>query len=641
LTVEEDALYPIHFSGRSHREDRDMSLMASGVSVDWQPLFVYALILTSIALFFSGRVRLDLTAAFVILALALSGVLTPAEAVAGFGNPLVMMIAGLFIIGEGLYRTGVASRVGQHIANLGRGSEWRLVLLMMPTVAILSAFMSSTGVVAIFIPVVLSMAREAGLSPRRLLLPLATASLIGGMLTLIGTPPNIAVSRALVDAGMEGFSFFDFTPIGLVILIVGVFYMLILGRRLLPDGSEQLNASAQRTLRDMARDYAIEEGLRRLQIRNKSPLCNMTVGEIGLRRNFGITVVAVERHGRLLSALKPVLIETRLREGDVLFVEANQDTFERHTDSLGLFDLGFPLGLQRRLQGQFGMAEALVVPGSPLIGKTVREGDFRKRQGLTVLSVRRADQPMSLDFDQTRLETGDMLLLAGPWEALERMDGPRRDLVLLELPQEIAERTWHGNQAPWAILVTISMLILMTFQLTSNLVAVMLAAFAMVATRCVSMEEAYRSMNWQSLVLIAGMLPLARALDVTGGSGMIVGSLAELFHDLGPRALLTALFLLTSLFSQFISNTATTVLIAPIALSIALDMGLSPIPFLMTVAIAASTAFATPVASPVNTLILGPGNYRFSDFLRVGVPLQILALIVTVLMVPMIFQVGG
>jgi di/tricarboxylate transporter len=609
--------------------------------VNWQIYFVYALILTAIALFFSGRVRLDLTAASVILALATSGVVSPTEAIAGFGDPLVMMIAGLFVIGEGLHRTGVAAWVGQRIAALGRGSEWHLILLLMPTVAVLSAFMSSTGVVAIFIPVVLSMAREAGLSPRRLLLPLAFASLIGGMLTLIGTPPNIAVSRALVDAGLEGFGFFDFAPVGGAILIVGVLYMLTLGRRLLPDGEEQPSGVSPRTLREMAQAYGVEKGLHRLQIRAGSPLCNRTVGEIGLRRNFGITVVAVERQGGLLTALKPVLTETRLHPGDVLFAVAPQAVIDRYAARLDLTDLGFPTGLRRRLQGQFGMAEALVVPDSPLVGRTVREGNFRKRQGLTVLSVRRADQPMALDFDQTRLEAGDMLLLAGPWEVLEQMDGPRRDLVLLELPREIAERTWHGNQAPWAVLVTLGMLILMTFQLTSNLVAVMLAAFAMVVTRCVNMEEAYRSMNWQTLVLIAGMLPLARALDVTGGSGLIVTSLADFFHDLGPRAVLAGLFLLTSLFSQFISNTATTVLIAPIALSLALDMGLAPAPFLMTVAIAASTAFATPVASPVNTLILGPGNYRFGDFLRIGVPLQMLALILTLVLVPLIFQMEG
>lgn len=605
--------------------------------MSWQPYFVFGLIFFAIALFFSGRVRLDLTAAFVILALALSGVITPSESIAGFGDPLVMMIAGLFVVGEGLHRTGVAARIGRRIAALGGGNEWHIILLLMPTVALLSAFMSSTGVVAIFIPVVLSMARSVGLSVRRLLIPLAFASLIGGMLTLIGTPPNLAVSRALVDAGLPGFSFFDFAPIGGAILVVGTVYMLTIGRRLLPGGTEPGSGSARRSLHDMAVDYGITEGLHRLRVLADSPLCDVTVSEIGLRQNYDITVMAVERHGTLLTALKPVLIETHLQRGDDLYVVAPRAVIDRYAAQLGLRDLGFPSGLRRRLQGQFGMAEVLVVPDSPLVGKTVREGNFRQRQGLTVLSIRRANQPMALEFDQTRMEAGDMLLLAGPWEALEQMDGPRRDLVLLELPQEIVERTWHGNQAPWAILVTFGMLLLMTFQLTSNLVAVMLGGFAMVLTRCVSMDEAYRSMNWQSLVLIAGMLPLARALEVSGGSGMIVGTLAEYFHDMGPRSVLAGLFILTSLFSQFISNTATTVLIAPIALSLALDMGLSPAPFMMTVAIAASTAFATPVASPVNTLILSPGNYRFSDFLKVGVPLQILALVVTLFMVPLLF----
>jgi di/tricarboxylate transporter len=442
-----------------------------------------------------------------------------------------------------------------------------------------------------------------------------------------------------VDAGMEGFGFFDFAPVGGAILIVGIVYMLTLGRRLLPGGVQTECGVIRRSLHDLAMEYGITEGLHRLRVKAGSPLCNMTVGGIGLRRNYGISVMAVERHGALLTALKPVLIETRLRQGDELYVVAPQPLIDREAKQLGLLDLGFPSGLRRRLQGQFGMAEALLVPDSPLVGKTVREGNFRKRQGLTVLSIRRADTTMALDFDQTRMEAGDMLLLAGPWEALEQLNGQRRDLVLLELPEEIEERTWHANQAPWAVLVTLGMLIIMTLQLTSNLVAVMLGAFAMVLARCVSMGEVYRSMNWQSLVLIAGMLPLARALEVTGGSGMIVTALAGFFHDMGPRAVLAGLFLLTSLFSQFISNTATTVLIAPIALKLALDMGLTPVPFLMTVAIAASTAFATPVASPVNTLILGPGNYRFSDFLKIGIPLQVLALIVTLIMVPLIFHI--
>ena len=605
--------------------------------LSWQILFVYGLVVGAIVLFFSGRVRLDLTAAMVIIALALSGILTPAEAVSGFGNPLVMLIAGLFVVSEGLNRTGVAAWIGMQIANLTSASETRLILLLMPVVAVLSAFMSSTGVVALFIPVVLSMAREAGIPAARLLMPVAIASLMGGMLTLIGTPPNLAASRALVDAGLPGFAFFDFTPIGAAILAAGMLYVLTLGRRLLPAGEPPDREARRPRLVDMARHYGIENHLHRLQVQDDSMLVGKTVGDVGLRRNFALTVVAVERHGILLSSLQPVLIGTRLHVGDNLIVSAEPAAVQRNLDTLGLIDRGFPHGLQRRFRESFGVAEALVVPDSPLVGRSVRESELRHRLRVNVLSVRRGSECLVLDFSQTRLQAGDRLLLAGAWNDLEPLAGPRHDLVLLEFPEELAGRTWHGNQAPYAVAITLAMLVLMVTQWTPNLVAVMLAAFAMVATRCVNMEEAYRAMNWQSLVLIAGMLPLAQALESTGGATLIVDALAGVFHALPAYAVLAGLFVLTSLFSQFISNTATTVLVAPIALGLALDLGYAPAPFLMTVAIAASTAFATPVASPVNTLILAPGQYRFSDFLRVGVPLQLIALLLTVLLVPMLF----
>lgn len=573
----------------------------------------------------------------VIVALAVSGVLTPAEAVSGFGNPLVLLIAGLFVISEGLSRTGVASWVGQRIVAVGGSDETRLILLLMPVVAVLSAIMSSTGVVALFVPVVLTLAREAGLDPARLLMPLAIAALIGGMLTLIGTPPNLIVDQVLVEADLAGFGFFDFTLIGGVILVAAIVYLLTVGRRLLPGGRSGTPQSGRRRLHELAEAFGIEDGLHRLQVSNNSPLIGHTVGEQGLRRHHGLTVIALQRQGRLLSNLLPVLKDTRLQARDILIVVASAADVANGADAIGLVDEGFPHGLQRRFRESFGVAEALVVPDSWLIGKTLQDANFRGRHHLNVLSIRRGDGPLTLDFRDTRIDSGDVLLVAGGWSDIERLAGPRSDLVLLELPVEAAERTHHANQAPWAVLITLAMLGLMVTQLTSNLVAVMLAAVAMVVTRCVAMEEAYRSMNWQSLVLIAGMLPLADALEKTGGAAQIVGTLTAAFQDLGPYAMLAGLFVLTSLFSQFISNTATTVLIAPIALSLALDLGYSPEPFLMTVAIAASTAFATPVASPVNVLVLAPGQYRFIDFVRVGVPLQMIALAVTVVLIPELF----
>lgn len=602
----------------------------------WQIGFVYALVTGAVVLFFSGRIRLDMTAALVIVALAVSGILTPAEAVAGFGNPLVLLIAGLFVVSEGLARTGVAAWVGQRIVAIGGHHERRLVLLLMPVVAILSAVMSSTGVVALFVPVVLTLAREAGLRPGRLLMPLAIAALIGGMLTLIGTPPNLVVNRALIDAGLVGFGLFDFSVIGGVILVCAIAYVLGPGRGLLPRGGDEPVSKRQR-LHEMAEAYGIRDGLHRLRVRADSALVGKTVGDVGLRRFHGLAVIAVERQGRLLGALLPVLKETRLRANDILVVAASSTQVAANAAPLGLSDQGFPHGLQRRFRESFGAAEALVVPRSWLIGKTLEQAGFRARHNLNVLAMRRGDLALAPDFRETRIESGDMLLVAGGWADIERLAGPRNDLVLLELPQEAADQSQYANQAPWAVLIALCMLALMVTQAMPNLVAVMFAALAMVLTGCVRMDEAYRAMNWQSLVLIAGMLPLADALMKTGGGAQIVGLLTHLFQDLGPHAILVGLFVLTSLFSQFISNTATTVLIAPIALNLAIDLGYAPAAFLMTVAIAASTAFATPVASPVNVLVLGPGQYRFMDFVRVGVPLQLIALLVTVVLVPLLF----
>ncbi|MCP5307158.1 MAG: SLC13 family permease, partial [Chromatiaceae bacterium] len=458
-----------------------------------------------------------------------------------------------------------------------------------------------------------------------------------GMLTLIGTPPNLVVHRALVDAGLPGFGFFDFTMIGGVILVATLVYLVTVGRRLLPERVGASVVHGRKRLHEMAREFGIEDHLHRVQVQADSPLVDATVGEAGLRRHHGMTVIAVERHGMLLTSLQPVLIESRLHAGDILVVSATADATARGVAALGLVDLGFPHGMQRRYRESFGVAEALVIPGSPLIGKTLYQSNLRERQRLNVLSIRRGEGPLALDFEHTELQLGDILLVTGAWSDLERLSGPRRDMVLLEMPEEVAERTWHGNQAPWAVVITLVMLVLMVTETTSTLVAVMLAAFAMVVTGCVDMEEAYRSMNWQSLVLIAGMLPLAGALESTGGAGLIVAGLTTLFRDLGPHAILVGLFLITTLLSQFISNTATTVLIAPIALNLAIDLHYLPAPFLMTAAIAASTAFATPVASPVNTLILAPGQYSFGDFVRIGVPLQLIVLVVTVMLVPLVF----
>lgn len=600
--------------------------------------FVFAVLAGTVALFASDKVRLDVVAIVVIVVLAISGVLTAGEAVAGFGDPVVLLIAGLFVVGEGLFRTGVAYAVGNWLMRVSGSSEPRLLLLMMLAVAGLSAFMSSTGAVAIFIPVVLGIAAKIGASPSRLLLPLAIASLIGGMLTLIGTPPNLVVSTALGRAGLAPFSFFDFTPIGLLVLAVGVGYVSLIAPRLLRGGgAAEAGQPEGRTMRELAEAYGVADRLHRLSIAADSPLAGKTIAEALLRTRYGVTVMAVERHGRFKPTVMPALMDTALLKGDVLYVIADAEQLADLVAEERLQELKREEKAEAKVIEEIGLAEVMLTPTSPLIGRTLKEARFRERYGLSVLGVQRKGVPLGPAKATTRLAFGDSILVGGGWKQIDLLHTRKKDFLVLTLPAEIREVAPARSRAPLALLIVLGMLALMTAGVVASVTAVLIAALAMVLSRCVSMEDAYRAINWQSVVLIAGMLPMATALEKTGGIALIVDGLVGGLGAFGPYALMAGLFVITSLFSQFISNTATTVLVAPIAIGAAAGMDVSAYPLLMTVAIAASTAFSTPVASPVNTLVLGPGHYRFNDFVRLGVPLQVLAMIVTLLAVPLLF----
>jgi di/tricarboxylate transporter len=601
-------------------------------------LFVFGLLLITIILFVSGLFRLDVVAIMVILALILSGLLSPATALAGFGDPVVLLIAGLFVVGEGLFRTGVAYAIGDWLMSVAGTNESRLLILLMLVVAGLSAFMSSTGAVAIFIPVALNLAAKAGTSPSRLMMPMAFASLIGGMLTLIGTPPNLVVSTQLTREGLESFGFFSFTPIGLLVLLVGIAYIMLFGRGLLPREEEVEGATKDRfSLRDLAEIYNITNQLCRLRIWAGSPLEGKTLGQALLRTRYGVTVLGIERQQRRARSVNPALIGTQFRAGDIIYALGSDVEVERLLKGEDLERLEIGEGQGKVAAQELGLVEVLLAPRSELVGKTLSEARFRERYGLSVLAVLRQGEPLNKELVETPLAFGDSLLMGGSWTQIDLLQGKQKDFLVLNLPKEMNEVAPNRGKAPWALAVTLGMMLLMTFKLVDAVTAVLLAALFMVLVGCVSMKDAYRSVNWESLVLIAGMLPMATVLEKTGGVEVIVNGLAETLGEFGPIALMAGLFVITSLFSQFISNTATTVLVAPIAVGAAIEAGVSVYPFLMTVALAASTAFSTPVASPVNTLVLGPGGYKFNDFIKIGVPLQILAMVITLLVVPLLF----
>lgn len=604
-----------------------------------ETLFVFLILFVTIILFVSDRLRLDVVAILVILALMLSGLLSSNEALAGFGDPVVILIAGLFVVGEGLFRTGVAFAIGNWLMRAGGTSETRMMILLMLVVAGLSAFMSSTGAVAIFIPVSLNLAAKAGIQPSRLLMPIAFASLIGGMLTLIGTPPNLVVSTQLTREGLEGFGFFEFTPIGLLVLITGIVYMVFWGRkRLFQDISESRKPVKNRlSLRDLIEAYDIYDRFHRLRITGESAIAGMTVAQALLRSRYGVTVLGIERQQQRRTKIMPAGTQTELRVADTLLVVDTAGELDRIVRTEKLEDLHIEKEYGSFAAQELGMAEVLLTPRSTLIGRTLSKNRFRQRYGLTVLGILRNGTPLKGNFVQTKLLFGDSVLVGGLWRKIALLQDEHENFLVLNLPREMDEIAPNRDKAPWALGIIGGMLLLMTFKLMPSVAAVLLAALMMVFTRCVSMKNAYASINWESLVLIAGMLPMATALEKTGGIELIVNGLVGSLGELGPLALMTGLFLLTSIFSQVISNTATTVLVAPIATMAAANMEISPYPLLMTVAIAASTAFSTPVASPVNTLVLGPGGYKFNDFVKIGIPLQLLVMVLTLLAVPMLF----
>ncbi len=613
----------------------------------WDLFTVFVILSLTIILFVSDRLRLDLVAIMAVLALLLSGTLTVDEALTGFSDDIVVIIAGLFVVGNGLLRTGVADAIGGRLSRVAGSDETRLLIVIMLVVAVLSAFMSSTGTTAIFLPIVVSLAWNAKISPSKLLMPMAFASLIGGMLTLIGTPPNLVVSNYLVAEGLEPFGFFDFTPIGLFVLAIAIIFILVLGRRLLPIRAPSVSPTSVQlaedslSLHDLAMVYGLANNVFRLRVRRNSAFAGRSLAELQLTTRYHVTVLELQSwppDEELPTPPRHVGPKSYIVEHDILRVQGDVENVTRmaREQSLGLRPLEELGG--RFVSDEVGLVEVIIPPRSRLDGRTLEQTRFRDKYSVTVLGILRRGEPIKNEgLANEKLRFGDAMLVQGTWQQIDLLTDERRNFIVVGQPQEMIATKQATNRAPVAVAIMLGMMVLMTLQLLPAVVAVLLAAALMVLSGCLTMEDAYSSMNWESIILIAGMLPMAIALEKTGGVTFISEALIDSLGTSGPLLLMGGLFVLTSVLSQVISNTATTVLLAPIAYTSALAMGVSPYPFMMTVAIAASTAFATPIASPVNTLVLSPGNYRFADFSRMGIPLQILILVATLAVVPILF----
>ena len=600
-------------------------------------------------LFIHGKIRADLVGMCALVALILFDVLTPQEALSGFSSSITMMMVGVFIVGGAVSGTGLAKTISARILALAGASENTLFVLIMLVTAVIGAFVSNTGTVAIMMPIVISLAAGAGSSPGRFLMPLAFASSMGGMLTLIGTPPNMIISGALEGAGYGALSFFSFLPVGLICIAVGTVFLLFASRLLVKKRTDADAESASgRTLAELADEYHLKQEERRARILPDSPLAGKKLRDLAELRERGITIVDIWRHKkhaklfeRRIEQLMPGP-NSVLHEGDTIsFVMPEEGVLPFadtcHLDILDESAKSSGSGRKYAFEG-FGIAELVILSGSSLVASRIRETELREKYGVRILGVRRKNDTILQNIGEIKIQPGDALLAQGRWKDLARLGEEHTEWVLVGKPQEAASREPLEHKAPLTGIIVILMIAAMTFNLAPPVTAVMVAALALIFTGCFrNVEEAYKTISLQSVVLIASMLPAAIALEKTGAAALASKGLIESIGDHGPYALLAAIYAVTSLVTLFVSNTAAGALCTPIALQAALNMGLSPYPFLFGVATAASMSLAFPFSTPPNVLVMAPGRYTFTDYLKVGAPLQILYGIIMVMALPLIW----
>lgn len=582
---------------------------------------VIAILLVALFGFVSQRLRVEIVAMSVLVILALTGLVTVPEALSGFSNPAVITVGAVLVVATGLLHTGVAGALGRGVLRIAGKGEVRIVAVLMATVALLSAFMNNVGALAVVMPAAIEIGRRARISPSKLLIPLSFGSLLGGMTTLIGTPPNILASQYLSDRGLEPFSLFDFTPVGGAALVVGIIFMSLVGRRLIP-GRRSPDEPRRGLEQPLARPeaYHLEERLFEVQISEGSPLDGKSIGETHFRQALHLTILGIVRNGK--TKLAPDAVET-LRSGDILLVKGKPEEVARVASGHDLeLEMGTQVSIQDLASRDMGVVEVVLAPHSDLVGKSLREIRFREKFGLTGLAIWRKGRAIRTGVAEQRLEFGDALLVQGPRSKYELLRANGNFLVL-ELGYEREERK---DRAPFAVLILLGIVGVATFGLLPISMAMVIGAGLMIVTSCLSLEEAYGSIDWGVILLIVGMLPAGIAMDKSGAAHLLSDQMMRLSHG-QPFLTLLGVLAVTMLLSQVINTSASIVLMAPIAFSVAQSVGADPHIFLLGSSIASSMAFLTPISHGVNVLVMGPGGYRFRDYAKVGLPLSLLVLV--------------
>ena len=586
-----------------------------------------------------GRIRSDVIALCSMVALVLTGVITPEEGLAGFSNSVVIMIAGLFIVGGAITQTGLARLISNKVLSLAGESELRLFYLVILVTIIVGLFVSNTGTVAILMPIVVTIASQSGVDARRLLMPMAFACSISGMMTMIGTPPTLIVHNALIESGREGLEFFTTLPVGLIILLLcgALLWPLSKGLSRRSDG-HATGRRLRKSPEQLSNQYNLLEDLYRLRIEEGSNLRGKSLSEADLTGRFHCTVIGVKGVHIGARAMVPTA-ETTLERGFVLHVSGAYEDVRRLAEETGLTFLDEERPFSGQLSfSEYGLAEVVVKHSSRLIGMQISETKLRQNYGISVVGLQRHSSYITQRLSRVRIHEGDMMLVQGTWEDIERLGSQEPDLIVLGEPSAEASKAIISERGPLAAVIILLMILAMIFEWLPPVIAVLLADALLILTRCFrSAKDAVSTISWESVILFACMMSLATAMDNTGLSTVISGGIVSGLGAYGPYAVLGGIILGTQVLSMFISNTATAVLFAPIALQAATGLGVDPLPFMIGVTVSASMCFMSPISTTPNAMVMSVGRYSFMDYVRVGLPLQIIVIGAMIWLIPMIY----
>ena len=622
----------------------------------------------TVAMFIWGRVRADIVALTALAALLVLGILTPAEALAGFSSPIVIMMIGLFVVGGAIMQTGLAKLTGNKLMALSRGNETITFLLVMLVTSFIGAFVSNTGTVALMMPIIMSIAAGSGMQSSRFLMPLAFAGSLGGMLTLIGTPPNLVIDEVLTAAGYQPLAFFSFFPVGIIVIAIGIIVLMPLSKIFLSKSQGNKKKKNAKSLDDLVDEYRLLDNLHRFIVPssrtsaardengNQLDIVGKTLKELSIQKKYGVSIIEIrnEKKSRL-GLVKDVnqnmaKSSSTIQVHDTLYIIGDEQKMQRFARDYGL----------RKMKDvkidfyDLGLTEIVVMPTSNFAGLRIGEANLRKRFGINVLGVKRGSSSSSSseggrggseyitdNLIAAKLHVGDMLLVQGEWTNLAHLTADTTNWVVLDQPEKTADKVLLDYKAPVAAAIMLLMIAMMVFDFipVAPVTAVIIAGLLTVFAGCFrNVEAAYKTINWESIVLIAAMMPMSTALEKTGASALVSQGLVDSLGAMGPTALLAGIYFTTSLMTMFISNTATAVLMAPIALVAAQQVGVSPYSFLFAVTLGASMCFASPFSTPPNALVMKAGGYTFMDYVKVGLPLQIIIGVVMTFVLPLLFE---